>query len=88
MYLGTKLVPPRNARSDIVESAHKGHFSPETIYNDLRKYYFWPQMFKFVDQRQTHAKVAGSIRNQNQDNSHLFQSSYKPLSLGNAGVLI
>ena len=37
VYLGTKLVPPRNARSDIEESAHQGHFSPETIYNDLPK---------------------------------------------------
>ena len=49
VYLGTKLVPLRNARSDIVESAHQGNFSPETIYNDLQKYYFWPQMFKFVE---------------------------------------
>ena len=34
VYLGTKLVPPRNARSDIVESAHQGHCSTETIYNE------------------------------------------------------
>ena len=40
VYLGAKLVPPRNARPGIVETAHQGHFSPETIYNDLKKYYF------------------------------------------------
>ena len=59
VYLGTKLVPPRNARPGIVESAHQGHFSPETIYNDLRKYYFWPQMFKFVEAK---AKTCDSCR--------------------------
>ena len=49
VYLGMKLVPPRNARSDIVESAHQGNFSPETIYNDLYKYHIWPEMFMFVE---------------------------------------
>merc|ERR1712081_135566 len=59
VYLSTKQVPPRNARSDIVESAHQGHLSPETIYNDLPKYYFWPQMFKFVEAK---AKTCESCR--------------------------
>ena len=59
MYLGTKLVPPRNARPGIVNTAHQGHFSPETIYNDLKKYYFWPQMFKFVESK---ARTCDSCR--------------------------
>ena len=49
VYLGSKLVPPRNARSDIIETAHQGHFSPDTIYNDLKKYYFWLEMIKLVE---------------------------------------
>ena len=49
VYSGTKLVPPRAARHGIVDSAHQGHFSPDTIYNDLRKYYFWPMMWRFVE---------------------------------------
>ena len=31
VYLGSKLVPPRNARSEIIDTAHQGHFSPDTI---------------------------------------------------------
>lgn len=44
-----KLILPRNSRSGIVESAHQGHLSMETIYNYLRKYYFWPQIKSFVE---------------------------------------
>merc|ERR1712112_184307 len=49
VYLGSKLVPPRNARAGIIDTAHQGHFSPETIFNDLRKYYFWPEMRTVVE---------------------------------------
>ena len=59
VYLSTKLVPPRNARPGIVESAYQGHFSPDTMYNYLKKYYFWPQMFKFVEAK---AKTCDSCR--------------------------
>ena len=49
IYIGTKLMPPRAARPDIVESAHQGHFSPDSIYKNLRKYYNWPHMREFVE---------------------------------------
>ena len=42
-------MPPRNARSGIIDTAHQGHFSTDTIYNDLKKYYFWPNMIKLVE---------------------------------------
>ena len=35
VYLGSKLVPPRNARSGIIDTAHQGHFSPDTIYRGV-----------------------------------------------------
>ena len=83
VYLGTKLVPPRNAGSDIVESAHQGHFSPETIYSDLWKYHFWPQMFKLVEAK---AKTCDKCKTFKKSKTRQQPLSYELLSKASAGL--
>ena len=76
VYLGSKLVPPRNARAGIIDTAHQGHFSPETIYNDLRKFYFWPEMKTVVEAK---AKACNSCRRHKKSKTR--QQPFVPLEL-------
>ena len=80
VYLGSKLVPSWNARLGIVETAYQGHVSPETIYNNLKKYYFWPQMLKFMEAK---AKTCDSCWKHKKSKP----LSSKPLSPVSPGVL-
>ena len=83
-----KLVLPREARPGIVESAHQGHFSPETIYKDFRKYYFWPQMKTFVEAKANTCQSCREFKKSKPHQHPVVPAFLRLLSLGKAGQWI
>ena len=48
VFKGTHLVPPKVSRKKLVQQSHSIHQSGETIYNQVRKFWFWPDMKNMI----------------------------------------
>ena len=46
LYEDNKLVPPADARHNLIKSSHQGHLGVQTIYSNMSEVIWWSRMHK------------------------------------------